>query len=148
MPRSDWDPLKELVSVQQRMNKLFESALARTNFDDGSGVGAWTPVADVFETDERIVFCLELPGLELADIDLKMDGDELVVQGERRMDKDGGGEQYHRVERAYGTFLRKFPLPSFVDRESAHASYQNGVLEISLRKVESRGKRPIKLAIR
>jgi len=148
MSRTDWDPLKELVGVQQRMNKLFETALARTNFDAEGGVGAWMPTADVFETDDRIVFVLELPGLALGDIDLRMEGDELVVQGERRMEKDEGAEQYHRVERAYGKFQRKFPLPSHTDRDSAQATYRNGVLEIVVQKLESGGKKPIRLAIR
>lgn len=148
MARSDWDPLKELVGVQQRMNKLFESALARTNFDDEGDLGAWTPLADVFESEGSFVFCLEVPGLALEDIDLRMEGDELIVQGERRMEKDLGGEQFHRVERAYGKFQRRFHLPSNVDRASATATYRNGVLEIALAKTDAGGSQSIRLPIR
>lgn len=148
MVQSEWDPLKELLVVQQRMNKLFETALARTNFDAEGGVGAWTPVSDVYESPEGLVVCLELPGLSAAEIDVRVDGDELVVQGERRMEREHPGEQYHRVERSYGKFARRFPLPSDVDRNSAEAGYRNGVLTVRLARRESEGRRPIRLEIR
>ena len=127
-----WDPLKDLVQVQQRMNNLFESALARTDFDTAAGLDSWAPVADVHEAQDRLRLCLELPGFEQAEIDLKVDGDHLVVEGERCMDADGNQGQFHRVERAYGKFSRRFPLPSRFDRDRIQATYRNGVLEISL----------------
>ena len=148
MTQSDWDPLKELQIVQQRMNKLFETALARTNFDAEGGVGAWIPVADVFETSEGLVVCLELPGLASSDIDVRVDGDELVVQGERRMDREHPGEQYHRVERSYGKFVRRFPLASDVDRNSAAATYNGGVLTVRLARRLTDERKPIRLEIR
>ena len=148
MAQTEWDPLKELVVVQQRMNKLFETALARTNFDADGGVGAWVPVSDVHESADGLVVCLELPGLVASDIDVRVDGDELVVQGERRMDREHPGEQYHRVERSYGKFARRFALSSDVDRDSAVAAYKNGVLTVRLSRRESEGRKPIRLAIR
>jgi len=127
-----WDPLKDLVQVQQRMNNLFESALARTDFDTAAGLDSWAPVADVHEAQERLYLCLELPGFEQSEINLKVDGDHLLVEGERRMDADANRGQFHRVERAYGKFSRRFPLPSRFDRDCIQATYRNGVLEISL----------------
>jgi HSP20 family protein len=127
-----WDPLKDLVQVQQRMNNLFESALARTDFDTAAGLDSWAPVADVHEAQERLYLCLELPGFEQSEIDLKVDGDHLIVEGERRMDADANRGQFHRVERAYGKFSRRFPLPSRFDRDCIQATYRNGVLKISL----------------
>ncbi len=148
MAQTDWDPLKDLIGIQERMNKLFESALARTNFDAEGGVGAWTPVADVYDGGERVVFCLELPGLTQSDIDVRLEDDELVVQGERRMDRGASGEQFHRVERSYGKFVRRFRLPSQIDRPSVAAAYEDGVLVITLAKTDGAGKRPIRVAIR
>jgi HSP20 family protein len=148
MAKAEWDPLKELVGVQERMNKLFESALAKTNFDADGGVGAWAPVTDVYETPERFVLCLELPGLDQNDIDLRMDGDELVVQGERRMEREQPGEQFHRVERSYGRFVRRFPIPSTVDRGSVDAQYRTGVLRVALRKRGEGQQKPVRVAIR
>jgi HSP20 family protein len=147
MAQNPWDPLKELAGVQQRMNKLFESALARTNFDTEGGVGAWTPVSDVFETPEGMILHIELPGLEQADIDVRVERDELIVQGDRRMDRDVAGE-FHRVERSYGKFLRRFPLPSAVDRESVEALFRDGVLTVTLTKSERGRSAAIKVAVR
>ncbi len=147
MAQNEWDPLKELVGVQQRMNKLFESALARTNFDAEGGVGAWTPVSDAHETPERMILCVELPGLDQADIDVRVERDEIVVQGERRMDRDPGGE-FHRVERSYGKFLRRFQLPPTVDRESIEAVYRDGVLTVTLTKQDRDRAGAIRVAVR
>lgn len=148
MAQTEWDPLKDLVGIQERMNKLFESALARTNFDAEGGVGAWTPVADVYEGVERLVFCLELPGLTQSEIDVRLEDDELVVQGERHMDRGSSGEQFHRVERSYGKFIRRFRLPSHIDHASVAATYQDGVLVVTLAKTNDAGKKPIRVAIR
>ena len=148
MAQNEWDPLKELVGIQERMNKLFESALARTNFDADGGIGAWSPVADVYETGARIVFCLEIPGIATSDLDLRLEHDELIVQGERRMERGSPGEQFHRVERSYGKFVRRFRLPSRVDHDSVNASYRNGVLTVTLDKREDAEKKPIRVTVR
>ncbi len=148
MTLTDWDPLKDLVGIQERMNKLFESALARTNFDAEGGVGAWTPVADVYEDAENVAFCLELPGLAQADIDVRLEDDELVVRGERHMDRGAPGEQFHRVERSYGKFVRRFRLRSHIDPSSVAATYQDGVLVVTLAKKDGAGKNPIRVVIR
>jgi HSP20 family protein len=130
--RDEWDPLRELLGVQKRMNDLFERALARTNFETSEGFDSWTPVCDVCETREALILYLELPGLEQQGIDLRLDGDELVVAGERRMDREHSAEQYHRVERSYGRFSRRFHLPSTVDRTAVQASYHGGLLRVVL----------------
>jgi len=142
-----YDPLKDLVQVQQRMNNLFESALARTDFDAGAGLDAWTPVADVQETHDSLTLSLELPGFEQAEIDVKVDGDHLVVDGVRRMDGDGNGGQFHRVERSYGKFSRRFHLPSRFDRDRIQATYRNGLLEIGLPARDSLGPDSFKIDI-
>ena len=147
MAQSDWDALKELKTVQARMNNLFESALARTNFDPEGGVGAWSPVADVVETDERIVTSLEIPGVEHSEISVRVVGDDLVVEGERRMTREPDGEQFHRVERSYGAFARRFALPSTVDRESVEATYRQGVLRVSLMKRSGKHPGPIQVSV-
>ena len=148
MSQADWDPLKELVGVRERMNKMFESALARTNFDTNGEVGAWTPIADVLETPSELMLFLELPGLSAEEIDLRIDGDELLVSGDRRTERGGAGEQFHRVERSHGKFARRFPLPSSVDRGSVRAVCRDGVLEITLSKRDGGADGPIRVAIR
>jgi HSP20 family protein len=149
MAPSEWDALKELKKVQARMNSLFESALARTNFDAEGGLGAWSPVADVLEGDSRIVISVELPGVEHSKIDVRVDGDDLVLEGERHMGRESAeGEQFHRVERSYGSFARRFSLPSTVDRDSIEAVFRNGVLRITLAKRSGKNPGPIRVAVR
>ena len=145
--RADWSPLSELLNVQKRMNQLFESALARSDFEDQEGLGQWTPVCDAFETSDELVFCLELPGLERQQIDVRLDGDELVVEGSREMGREHDAEQFHRIERSYGKFSRRLRLPSTVDRSTVSATYRYGVLRVVLptRGGEARG--PISVSV-
>jgi HSP20 family protein len=128
----DRDPLNELMTVQKRMNKLFESAMARTDFDTQDDVATWTPVTDVCETADSLILCMELPGLEQEQIDLCVEGDELIVSGERAIERERAGEHFHRVEREHGKFSRRFNLPSTVDREEIDATYRDGVLRVTL----------------
>ena len=130
--RSDWESLRELRSVQKRLNQLFEGALARSNFEAPDGLDSWTPVCDAYESSGALVLCLELPGLEQDDIDLNLERDELVVRGQRRMERGEPGERYHRVERSLGKFQRRFRLPPTVDRGAIRASYRQGVLRVEL----------------
>jgi len=144
----DWDPLKELLTVQKRMNKLFESALERTDFDAQDEVDTWTPVADVYESPDALVLCLELPGLEQEQIALRVEADELIVSGERLIDREQPEEQFHRVERAYGKFSRRFHLPSTVDRDNVEATYRDGLLRVSLKHRGKKQDATIHVAIR
>jgi HSP20 family protein len=130
--REQWDPLRELMTVQKRMNRLFENAMGVSDFGSREEVDSWRPVCDVFETPEALVVCLELPGLEQEQLDLRLDGDDLVVSGEREMERERGDEQFHRVERSYGKFSRRIQLPATVDRDAVEASFRNGVLRITL----------------
>jgi HSP20 family protein len=146
--RGQWDPLKELTAVQQRMNKLFESALGMADFDAPEEPDSWTPVCDMYETDNALVVSLELPGLEQNEIDVRVDGDDLVVSGEREIEREQPGEQFHRVERPYGKFLRRFQLPSTVNREAIEASFRDGLLRIRLPNQRDKQPLPIRVAIR
>ena len=148
MKRSDPDPLQELAGVQHRMNRLFESALARTDFEAEGGFGAWSPVSDVVETADALVFWLELPGLDQPDLDVRIEGDDLLVAGELPPDREDRGEQYHRVERSSGRFSRRFPLPQDVDRESIDAKYRGGVLRITVAKRSHERAGPIRVPVR
>ena len=130
--RSEWDPFTDLAQVQKRMNLLFESAMARTDFEAKEGFDSWTPVCDVYETARGLEIWLELPGMEQDQIELRMDADEMVVSGERQMKRDHPAEQFHRVERSYGKFARRFHLPSTVDRDAVQASFRQGVLHVIL----------------
>jgi HSP20 family protein len=145
--QGQWDPLKELTAVQKRMNKLFESALGTADFDAPAEPDSWIPLCDVYETSEALVVSLELPGLEQAHIDVRVDGDDLVVSGEREIERERPGEQFLRVERPYGKFLRRFHLPSSVNRAAIEASFRDGLLRVTLPNRPDKQPRPIRVAI-
>lgn len=146
--RADWNPLSELMGVQKQMNQLFESALTRSEIEAQDGLGVWTPVSDVYEDAEgRLVFCLELPGVDRESIDVRIDDDELVIEGRRDMDREHDGEQFHRVERSYGRFSRRFRLPSRVDRASVGATYKDGVLRVTLPTTDGAATGPIQVSV-
>lgn len=136
--RSQWDPLSELSGIRKAMNRLFDSAMVRSDFEDGSSgaLDAWHPLCDVFESDTAVEVQLELPGLSHDAIDVSIDGDELVVRGERARERGSDGERYHRVERAHGRFSRRVRLPSTVDRGAVSATYRHGVLHVRVPKRE------------
>lgn len=136
-------PFRDLIAIQARMNRLFETALIGTEFDGAdSGIGTWRPVSDVCETADSVIVSCELPGIDRDQIDIKLSGGVLTVSGERKVDKGSEREQYHRIERAYGPFVRDFTLPASVDAERISASYQNGVLAVTLpKRPESRPRR-------
>ncbi len=140
--------MRELIAVQERMNRLFESALTRTNFDPTGGAGSWSPIADVWETDDEIRFALEIPGLTMDRMDVRVEGTHLVVEGERPMDRERPGEHYHRVEGSYGSFSRRFELPAGAERDEAKATYRDGVLTVRLPKRHAAPPGPIRLQVR
>lgn len=142
-----WDPWKELLAVQKRMNQLFDGALGGTEFDAPDAPDTWVPVCDVYETERALVICLELPGVEQHAIDVRLEGDELVVAGERERQRGGSGEQFHRVERSFGKFARRFRLPSSAERSAVEASYRHGVLRVVVGKKEDDHSGPVRVAI-
>ena len=151
MKRRRLGPAARISSgVQERMNKLFESALARTNFEAEGGVGAWTPVSDVYETADALVFCLELPGLAQPDIDVRIEGDELrrARESAARTGSDTG-EQFHRVERSYGKLRpAASPCRSHVDRGSVARSYRTASCASRSPSKDDGQQEPIRVAIR
>jgi HSP20 family protein len=148
MKRGDPDPLEELAGVQDRMNRLFESAMARTDFGAEGGFGAWSPISDLVETEGALLLWLEVPGLDQQDLDVRIEGDDLLVAGELKPDRVVSGEQCHRIERSSGRFARRFPLPQDVDRGSIDAQYRGGVLRIRVAKRSHERAGPIRVPVR
>jgi HSP20 family protein len=134
--------------MQERMNKLFEDVMRSPNrSDEGFAVAAWAPAVDIYETDKEIVMKAELPEMQEKDIEIKVEDTILIVAGERKMEKEVKEENYHRIERSYGSFHRSFTLPHSVDRENIKASYKDGVLKVVLPKREEVKPKQIKIDI-
>jgi len=140
-----WDPLRDLLSIQDRMNRLFEQTLSRSRTEEGISPSTWSPAVDVYETPEAIVMKADLPGLTPEDIELEIRDTTLTIKGERRFAKGMQQENYLRIERAYGAFQRSFTLPATIQQEKVQAIFRNGVLDLLLPKAEEA--KPKKIAI-
>lgn len=144
-----WDPFRDLISLRDRMNKLFEDSISRSHaFDQDFSAGAWRPTVDIYETPDKIILKADLPGISLDDIELKIENNTLTIRGERRMDKETKQEDYHRIERAYGSFSRSFTLPNTVDVDKVKAEHKNGILEVILPKKEETKPKKIKIEVK
>jgi len=143
-----WMPFRELSTMQERVNKLFEDVLKPPyGTDEGLAVPAWAPAVDIYETDKEIVLKAELPEMQEKDIAIKVEDNVLNVSGERRMTSEVKEENYHRIERAYGSFSRSFTLPRTVDRENIKAAYKDGVLRVALPKKAEVAPKQIKIDV-
>ena len=134
MTLAKWNPLfADLAATKDRFNRLF----ARDDFWDTEGVttgGEWAPVVDIIESDNALTVKAELPGIEPKDVAVTIDNNVLTLKGERRIEKEVKKENYHRLERAYGTFARSFALPAFLDAENVKAEFKNGLLVVTVPK--------------
>lgn len=140
-----WDPFRDLNTLQDRMNRLFEDAGRGWGSDEPSATTSWSPAVDIFETEGEIVVKAELPGMERKDIALNLENNVLTLKGERRFEKETKEENYHRIERAYGGFSRAFSIPATVDEEKIRADYKDGVLKILLPKKEQAKPKQIRI---
>jgi HSP20 family protein len=131
-----YDPFRDLRALQDEVNRLFSSSLTRDFGDEGLSRGAWAPSVDIYENKDNVVLEAELPGMNREDFELTVENNVLTLRGERRFEKRDEGDNYHRVERAYGQFTRSFTLPQTVSPENATAEYKNGVLRVMLQKRE------------
>lgn len=141
-----YDPFRDLRSLQEEVNRLFSTNLNRTFGDEGIGRGAWAPSVDIYENKDQIVLEAELPGMKQEDFDLSIENNVITLRGERRFEKTDESDNYHRVERSYGSFTRSFTLPQTVSAEDAKAEYNNGVLRVTLPKREEAKSRRIQIS--
>ena len=124
-----WDPLRQMPSLRQEFDRMLQAA------GEGSRLPSrWAPTADVIEHDDEFVITAELPGVKDEDLDVRVEHGMLVVAGERRLEDEVSDERFHRIERSYGGFERRFPLPQGTREEDIHASIAYGVLRVRIPK--------------
>ncbi len=141
-----YDPFRDLRTLQEEVNRLFSTNLTRSFGEEGIGRGAWSPSVDIYENKDQIVLEAELPGMDREDFDLSIENNVITLRGERNFEKKEENDNYHRVERSYGSFTRSFTLPQTVSAEGATAEYQNGVLRVTLPKREETKARRIEIS--
>jgi HSP20 family protein len=125
--------------------RLFQDSVARL-MGDQSG-RPWTPAVDIVEGENDLVMKADVPGIDLKDIDIRLENGTLTIKGERKFEKAENGRGYHRVERAYGSFARSFALPETVDTEKVTADYKEGVLTVTIPKKEVAKPRSVKIEV-
>ena len=135
-PFADVEDMPAVRNLQDTFNRLFEPSLR-----------PWTPAVDIVETENEMLLKMDVPGIELKDIEIRLENDTLTVSGGRKFESEADRKGYHRIERSYGTFARSFTLPNTLDTEHVRADYRNGVLVITLPKKELAKPRSIKVEI-
>lgn len=140
-----WDPFRELNALQNRMNRLFEEQYGGR--EESLTAGAFVPPVDIYEDEHSIQLKLEVPGIDEKDLDVKVENNVLTVSGERKFEKEEKEENFHRVERRYGSFSRSFTLPNTVNTDDIQADYDHGVLKLRLAKRAEAKPKQIKVNI-
>jgi HSP20 family protein len=126
-----WDPFREVAALQNRVNHLFREM---NEGDDPLTASSFVPAVDIYEDAQKVVLKLEVPGVDQKDLDVRVENHTLTVKGERKLEAEEKEQNFHRIERRYGSFYRAFTLPSTVDTENVAASYNAGVLKLELKK--------------
>ena len=126
-----FDPFRDLAQLQDRVNRLFADS---ANREEGFNTTSFVPPVDIFEDEHNIVLKVEVPGIDEKDLDIRIENNTITIRGERKFEKETKEENYHRVERRYGSFQRSFGLPNTVNPEQVTADYANGVLSVTLGK--------------
>jgi HSP20 family protein len=129
-----WDPFRDIVTLREKMNRLFEDAVTARGEEKEMISSTWTPSVDIYETENEIILTAEVPGIDEKDIDIKIENNTLSLQGERKFEKETKEENYHRIERSYGSFFRSFTIPHNVDQDRIEAEHESGVLRILMPK--------------
>ncbi|HEX4066944.1 MAG TPA: Hsp20/alpha crystallin family protein [Acidobacteriaceae bacterium] len=141
-----WDPFRDVLALQNRMNSLFQE-YNRNQDGDVLSTASFAPPVDIYEDEHKIVLKLEVPGMKESDLDIQLENNVLTVKGERKFEKEEKEENFHRIERRYGSFYRSFTIPNTVNGESVKASYEAGVLRIELEKRAEAKPKQIKVQV-
>lgn len=141
------DPFREFAQLQDRINRVFTDAYGRS--DEGLMTsGAWVPPVDIYQNgDHEVVLKAELPDMKREEIEITVDNGTLTIKGEKKLSSEAKEEQFHRIERRYGSFSRSFSLPQTIDAGRVSADYRDGVLTVKLPMREEAKPRQIKVDV-
>jgi HSP20 family protein len=142
-----WEPVRELNTIQNEMNRLFNTFFDSPPSAGGTAQRRWIPAMDLVETEGDFILRADLPGLSDEDVHVQLEDNVLTVSGERKAEHEERKEGYYRVERAFGKFSRSLTLPEGVDAEAVAANFNNGVLEVRIPKPEERKPRKVAISV-
>lgn len=129
-----WDPFRDMMTLRERMNRLFDETYGSKEEETDIKTGVWSPAVDIHESDKNLVLTAELPGIKEEDVEVNIDGNTLSISGKREFEEEAKKDDYHRIERSYGSFFRSFTLPSYIDQDKVKAEYDNGLLKVTMPK--------------
>ena len=147
MPIVRWEPFRDLVSAQRDFGRLFREAFSSQLGETELSTRSWAPPVDIYETEDAIVLRAELPGVDAKDVEVRVEDNTLYLKGERKFEREVKEENYHRVERSYGSFSRSFSLPNSIEPEKVTAEYKDGQLVLTLPKREDAKPKTIKINV-
>jgi HSP20 family protein len=142
-----WEPFRDLVTTQDNFNRLFNETFRGLFGESEPSTRAWAPAVDIYENDQNLVLKAELPGFDPKDVEVRVEDGTLYLKGERKFESDVKKENYHRIERSYGSFTRTFSLPSSINSENVSAEYKDGVLTLTMPKKEEAKPKTIKIQV-
>jgi HSP20 family protein len=142
-----WDTYRDVLALQNRMNSLFQDFSRTGNGESELATAGFVPPVDIFEDENKLVLKIEIPGIRQEDIDVRLENNTLTVKGERSFQSEGKEENFHRVERRYGSFHRAFTLPNTIDQNTIKADYEAGVLKVELHKRAETKPRQVKINV-
>jgi HSP20 family protein len=136
-----WNPFKEMELLQNRLASLFDPSVERMPVTGEKGAGSrnapeWAPPVDIAEDDKEYTIKAELPDIQKEDVAVTLENGVLMLRGERKFEKEDKGKRYHRIERAYGSFLRSFVMPEDADESKVSAEFKDGMLKVHVAKSE------------
>ena len=143
-----WQPYSDLVNMYDRWNRIFGEDFTDESSKNGLMPSAWRPMTDIYETKEAYIFKIELPGFKKDEIKVEFSGETLNLRGERKQEEETKNENCHRLERSYGVFERSFTIPKNVDAKKIDASLQDGILVLTIPKVEEARTKAIPITVK
>ncbi len=130
-----WNPMRELMGVHDQLSRFFDDYWTRPG-ERETDYGTWAPAVDLREEDKRYVIEADMPGVKKEDIEINLENNVLSIRGERKFEGEVNKDTYHRIERAYGKFVRSFTLPARVAADRITATHKDGILEVVVPKAE------------
>jgi len=142
-----WEPFGDLVTAQRDFGRLFREAFSSQFGETELSTRSWAPPVDIYETDDDIVLKAELPGVDPKDLEVRVEDNNLYLKGERKFEKEVKEQNYHRIERSYGTFARSFSLPNSISADKVKAEFKDGLLTMTMPKREEAKPKTIKIDV-
>jgi HSP20 family protein len=142
-----FEPFRDLLTSQREYVRLLKEAFSPLSGETEVSTRSWAPPVDIYETEDAIVLKAELPGIDPKDVEVRVEDNTLYLKGERNYEKEVNEQNYHRVERSYGSFARSFTLPNSINAEKVKAEYKDGLLTLTMPKREEAKPKTIKIDV-